>query len=650
MKRTKSHVDLDLYAALFKDIAAWDSNLRQDLDADYRRLCRTVDSRGVSFTMIDMPDACKRLDASLSAGTLSACQLPNTFGKVVDGGTREFLSCLFQRVFDGSGYLYPDVDPTAIFFLRQVLLLSKKVKENCDDITISRAAEEFRKVDEGLRAPTLDWECDTLDLEQGAARLTFASPETQGLDPQAPLPLLQSGDRITAPVPLLRKLDEVCGIVISQFPELDWREITPRHGPGAVADLRTGTDKYLLINWPKKLEDTFPFAYCGQSREDLHLEVGDPTVNHEPPARLLAVPKVLKAPRLIASEPTAHQFLQQGLMAWIRKNLPYSLKPCIDFLSQKPSREFCLRASRTEEFATVDLSSASDRLSCWTVERALASSPSLLRALHSCRTRWLVNATGHGEEFFIKLKKFAAQGSAVTFPVQSIVYACMAIACVLYEKGWIANSTNIRRVSEKLIRVFGDDIIMPSYAVLSLHVLMGHCDLKVNASKTHYKGLFRESCGVDAYDGVDITPLYLRSLTLGSSSEDIVSWIDVINNAYQTGLWHVSDAMIQKIPSGIRKLIPISNGALGVLTLRSFQSISPIGKIRDSRYLHRAEILGLAPSVKTVKRSRETHHSLLQYFLERPRPDTNWRSGYMVRTRLLLRKRWVSTESRVEIG
>lgn len=634
MKRTdKGRVDLDLYAALFKDIVAWDGNLHRDLNADFQRLRRTVDTRGISFIMIDMPDAGKILDSALSRGAISSTFLPITFGKIVDKSSREFLSCLFEKIFDGSGNLDDLVDPTAVFFLRQVLYLSKKVREECDEHSIRTEVESFRKVDANLRVHSLNWDSDTLNASTEARGLSFLDGYRSSSD------LVSYRDMV--PRKLLAYLDQVTGIVSSQFSELDWREIDPRHGTGAVADLRTGTDKYQFRNWPSKLEGTFPSTYFAQSREDLPLDAIPSLSLHEPPARLLAVPKTLKGPRLIASEPTAHQYLQQGLMKWLRYNLPKPLRTCIDFTDQEPSRALCLLASKVGSLATVDLSSASDRLSCWVVERALRTSPSLLTALHASRTRWLTNATGVGEKFFIRLKKFAAQGSAVTFPVQSIVYASMAIACILYEGNRSVNSANIMKAARKL-RVFGDDIIIPSHAVQSLTLLMDHCDLKVNGSKTHYTGYFRESCGMDAYKGVCVTPGYLRSLEYETSPDGVASWVEVSNNFYLKGLWSLADAMVRMIPRKTRELIPVSSQNLGVLTLRSFLPVSSTGRLRDSRYLHRQETLGLTLEARAVTRRRESHQNLLQYFVEKPAQDSNWSAGFLTTVRLRLRKRWVA--------
>jgi len=512
--------------------------------------------------------------------------------------------------------------------------MAKKVREDCSDAAISDEVDVFRKVDEGSRSPQLGWEFDTLDPFE-ARKLSF----TDGYVSEPGICL----ERDRCPIALLRALDQVTGIIFSKMPELDWREVTPRHGTGAVADQQTGTDKYEFRYWPNKLNGFFPYEFFGQHREDLHLETDITYTNHELPAKLLAVPKTLKGPRLITSEPTAHQYLQQALLRWIREHIPFPLNLCIDFRSQDYSRNLCLESSVTGRLATVDLSAASDRLSLWAVERTFRVNSSFLLALHACRTRWVVNHTGVGERFFMKMKKFAGQGSAVTFPVQSMVYACMAIACILFENRREVTPKSIHNAVKQL-RVFGDDIIMPSHAVFSLTVLMAHCGLKVNTSKTHWQGYFRESCGMDAFKGVDVTPLYVRALQLGDSPQEIASWIDVSNNAYLKGLWFLADAMVQKVPAKLRQLLPVSQQELGVLTLRSFQRISSTGKTRFNRDLHREEIRGLQLVTVAERRRRETDQNLLQYFVEDPDPMINWKAGFLVGTRLKLVRRWAPTK------
>jgi hypothetical protein len=632
MKKANSVSDLSLYAALFLDIAAWDEDLRNSLTMDYLWIERLVKTRGMAFIMIDMPEGGKVVDQAFQEGRLWAGLLPNSFGRVLNR-RREFLSGLMSRVFDDDGFLLKDADAKAVYFLRQVLYLAKKVRKECSDAAVLAEVEEFKKVDCGLRSPSLNWLGDALDF------------------PERPLHFRDSfrtrgdaiSDRDRVPIRLLSYVQQVADIVISRYPALDWRVIKPRHGPGAVADGGSGVDKYHFPTWPAKLERVFPFSYFGQSREDLHLteEIVYPSVQ-EPPVRLFAVPKTLKAPRMIASEPVAHQFIQLGLMKWFRDNMPKPLQLSIDFKNQTSSQEACLEASKTwNQLATVDLSAASDRLSCWVVERVFRSNPSILEALHACRTRWLTNASGVGEPFHMTLRKYAPMGNGTTFPVQSIVYTIIAIACAIFEHGGTVSYSRVMREARN-VRVFGDDIILPSSAVTSLVAALDHFDLKVNRKKTFAVGPFRESCGMDAYKGVDVTPLYVRDLLLGNTADSVVSWLDVCKNAARKGLPTLAQHMEHQIPQELRSLLPRSQGSLSCLTRWSyFPGTVEGGKRRYNKRFHRSEVLGLTVENRDVRRTRESHGNLLQYFVENPPPDVIWASGFTVRRRSLLKKRWV---------
>lgn len=632
MKRTDLDMALLLYAALFNDIATWDVGLHDSLVRDYFRIEKITKTRGLSFLMIDLPEAGKVFDNALSAGYLEPEDLPKTLGRPL-GASRELFCSLFAKVFGEDQRLLPNVDPDSVFFLRCCLYMMKKVRKDCSDAAILAEVESFREIDYALRAPSFTWDSDTLHCG--------VSGRVDLMDGYRSTPDLVS-DKDTCPRPLIKVCQAVSDRVISLFPELDWRMIDPKHGPGAVSDARTGTDKFQFHSWPKKLENLFPYSYFAQSREDMHLENDNDEMSpslHEYPTKLIAVPKTLKAPRLIASEPAAHQYLQHGIMRWLREHLPQPLRTCIDFNSQEPSRVLCLEASKHGSLATVDLKAASDRLSLWLVERVFRTNPSVLQAFHASRTRWLTNATGVGPDFFMYLKKFAPQGSGVTFPTQSIVFAIMSIAATMFALNLKVSTLGIKRAS-KLVRVYGDDIILPSVAVPYLADLMAHFELKINASKTHWTGHFRESCGMDAYLGHSVTPLYVRDLKLDITASSLTSWVDVVNNAYSHGLWHVSEVMRLQIPGKLRPLIPVSDRNLGCLTLRTYQPAPPM-KTRISQSLMREEVLGLCAEAKVDKKQRETHHSLLQYFLERPHPEVNWSSGYVVRKRSSLKKRWV---------
>lgn len=630
MNRLVEHIDLEPFAQLFEDICAWNPRLRAPLLADLARMRKLSDTRGPGFVLSTMPAACKVFDRALSRGHLNPSDLPKEFG-LVKGGYREFLGTLMSGVFDSQGNIVPEVDPTNVFFVRSLLCLYKKLVWPCPERNIAAAVVEFFEIEARMRKPTCPWIAD--------------EPEFRGHSRHFSDEILDGSSTflnvdVQPPKPLVRMLQEVCDLLSSKFPALDPLDILPKHGPGAVSDVKSGGDKYTFPCWPAKLERVFPRVAFAQTRPDLHLEVQTNWSCFEFPAKLLAVPKTFDKPRLIASEPVAHQYLQLGMMRWIRDNMPRALRSSINFKSQEPSRVLAKEASIGGEFATVDLSSASDRLSCWVVERAFRCAPALLDALHACRTRWLIDATNSTtEESFTILRKYAPQGNGTTFPVQTMVYTMAAISCVLYEQGSQVTYNSIKDAARN-VRVFGDDIIVPSSVVVSLDLLLTYLGLKLNVGKTHYTGNFRESCGMDAFRGYDVTPIYMSYQRPGSTAGELQSWVDVSNNAHSAGLLHLADWMISVVPKGRRSNIPVSSKDLSCLHFRSFVG-SQYRSTRFNRDLQRDEVRGLVPQNHQRVDRRDSYLDLLQYFVEAPHPETKWVAGVKGRVRSVLAKRWV---------
>jgi hypothetical protein len=88
-------------------------------------------------------------------------------------------------------------------------------------------------------------------------------------------------------------------------------------------------------------------------------------------------------------------------------------------------------------------------------------------------------------------------GNATTFPVQSLIFWAVCVATL--------ESSGFHQPNE--VYVFGDDIIVPAVATPLIMETLAAYGLKVNQRKSFYIGAFRESCGVDAYKGVDVTPI-----------------------------------------------------------------------------------------------------------------------------------------------
>lgn len=626
-------VSIEPLAAVLEDLAVYRKDLAHNNALDLDRIKGIVETRGASILLVDFPDACKLLDASLSSQEFSYQSLPASLRRKKDGcWVPSFFPQLWDEVINWHKY-DGERDANLVFFLRQIYLLYKKLSIPCPDDNVDRAIKEFVQIENQMVPPILDWDLDHMEIRS-----------VHLLDARQDMSLSFGMES------LLRKVQSIADIIVGDFPVLDPMAVIPRHGPGAVADLKTGTDKYLFDNWPSKLatvfeEETFSkYNYAAIGAGKLR--------NHEPPAKLIAVPKTFKGPRLIASEPVAHQFLQQGLRRWFLENLPGTFCRMFDHRSQRKNQKLALAASGNNTgmvYATIDLSSASDRLSCRLVESIFRKRPDILKALHAVRTRWLSYEYRNGQREFLKLKKYANQGSAVTFVLQSIIYSILCLATVMEVQG-------VKRITRDSIykwlehvRVFGDDLIVPSCCRSVLTDLMAIVGLKVNETKSHSNGYFRESCGMDAYDGCDITPFYIKATSFVNTPRDLVSWIDQSNVAHSRGLWHLACWMKGEIPQSIIAKLPVSPRSPGGLYLRTSQhGCRYFGKGRWNTSLQRVEIKQLMLSNRKRKGVRAGDQDILHFHLgsdERQEPtwnDPDRASTWSWSTRMYITSKWVA--------
>lgn len=628
MTKMSSNQALEPLLHIISDVRLWDEGLDCTIDSFFTEVEKRARTRGwQQILLLDLPALGALYDQGLSTGFLDLKRIPEGFGKLDCGRFQDswIFRSLLQHTFDGFGTFDATTPVEVVAATRQLLYLYKKSNFDCPEEAIYNAVTDYIEIEEDTYPPDGTWDHDVWI----PCKFSFS----------------ESGDRLKS-FGLGDRFWRICDLVFGRLTprfQLLPSGVVPKHGPGAVSDVCAKGDKYAFPHWPSKLGGLFPSAQFGYANE--YLAYGDSVGFHserEPPARLLAVPKTFKGPRLIASEPTAHQFLQQGLMAWIRQHMPEVLHTCVNFLDQTPSQEICLDASRTGRFATVDLKSASDRLSCWVVERAFSSNQSLIAALHACRTRTIVDGTGTHADLSLRLKKFAAQGSAVTFPVQTIIYAGLAISAVLYDDGLRQVTSDDVADAARLVRVFGDDIVLPSPNVPTLAVALQALGLKVNASKTHYMGHFRESCGMDAYCGHDVTPVYIVDLQLRPGAEDMASWLEVSNSFHRAGLWRTASWMLQMFDK--RTLASILTSHEAGPGLRAFTYCRGTrfhGRVRMNMSLHRQEAKVLCLSSIAEKRARGNAQDLFQYFVEKPHPETLWSAGVLGRDRVRLMTRWV---------
>jgi hypothetical protein len=674
---------IGVYAALFSDIVAWFPEDATEMERHKTRLLSLVKTRGTKYLTIDLVAAGKHLDRCIECGSYIPSGIAGMRPRKGWAIPRLFEG-LFRRVFTTRGKLRVNPDLQAYRYLRQLFFTAKKVRMVCDDSATFESVAEFFEIDKAIRPASLPWEAD--DLLGGPANPSYLSLDSRrtgptrhdpeyslpGLGDDRPPALLRADGKFRQLLSerhgLMGTIQRVADLVSCDLGWFDPTMIKPKHGPGAVSD-DVGESKYDFPHWPDKLGNLFPaelFAYYNESSVVQDSSDGGPRLSKaEPPSKLIAVPKTQKAPRLIASEPTAHQWIQQGVAdSFISAMAKTLLGSCISIRDQEPSRRLALQASSQRHLSTIDLSSASDRVSCWLVERIFRSNLSFLRAFHACRTRWLVNSIDKKLPKFWKLKKFTTMGSALTFPVQSYIYAIVAIGVEVWyshvgpREGlpgyWSKDYTRIRvstfrrlvREASKRIRVFGDDIIAPVDSTpLLIEVLTG-LGLEVNVHKTFAASFFRESCGIDAYNGVEVTPVYVNGLPNDSEPESLISAIETSNNLFKGGYWRTAAFVETCLPGWVRDGLAVRRVGSGAFGLDSFvgADVSHLKK-RWNDQLHHEEARCYVPLARNRKRKIRGSAALLQYFTENPPPDSDWESGVGLRTSLKLKRQGVPVTS-----
>lgn len=487
-------------------------------DRDLKTIRDRTENEGLSFLTITLPSFARGLEQSLEAKKASPDLFPAfKHGK---GSLPVFLRGLTEKIFDlRTGVLLDEASVTAIFLVRQVSCLYKKVLVPCTEARIASSMQRYSVLDDSIRS------FSTTDSD----RFAF----------------------------LFGKLaDRMCSELFGNF---SVESLVPRHGPGATAQGLRNNQKFLDYVWPSRLgrvfqPDVFRFFNLNHWLEERdRLEEQSP--REELPVRVVPVPKTLKAPRIIAIEPVCMQYAQQSVASYIVQRLESHplTKGSLNFSDQSVNAKLALTSSRDLKMGTIDLSDASDLVSSKLVWRMLKSVPLLRKAVFACRsTRADIPGVG------IKaIAKFASMGSALCFPIESMVFYIIAACAALDSRG-------THRVPKRFnslvrdIRVYGDDIIVPTHLVESTKRWLEALGLKVNMNKTFYRGSFRESCGVDAYNGHDVTPCYVRSLLPSSISETsgIVSTVSLSNQMFLKGFWKTS-AYLKKYVEKMTGALPV---------------------------------------------------------------------------------------------
>lgn len=203
---------------------------------------------------------------------------------------------------------------------------------------------------------------------------------------------------------------------------------------------------------------------------------------------IFTVPKNTQIDRVACKEPDINMFLQKGVGDFIRTRLRAF---GIDLNDQSRNRNLAKFGSLTGSLATLDLSSASDSISRELVHTFL---PVLwFGCLDGIRSQ-IVHIDG--EEHHCEM--FSSMGNGFTFELESLLFFALAKATAYF--------TGTRGV----ISVYGDDLIVPTTLTEPLVEVLEYTGFEVNLEKSFWEGPFRESCGGHYYDGIDITPFFIK--------------------------------------------------------------------------------------------------------------------------------------------
>jgi hypothetical protein len=543
---------------------------------DLRTLKSRVEQEGLSFLTITLPQLADDFDNSLAAGHIVP-QAFRSFKKI--GKARlipAFLGGIIAQVFDKErGSIHDEPDLASIEAVRMLGRCFKKIKLPCTPIRERKAIAKF-VTDESVFEET-------------------------------PAP-----DAIADFLAVARNL---WSRILHDLPDV--RDAWPKHGPGATAERITGNGKYVHKRWHDRLEPYFPlldYAYVSTAYDSPEVQrVKVVSEEEEHPVRIHLVPKTLKTPRIIAIEPVCMQYAQQALSSMLIEKLEDDpvTSGHINFSDQGINRDLALRASADMSMATIDMSSASDRVPRDLALNMFNSAPDFQAALDACRSRMAMLPDGR----IIDLKKFASMGSATCFPVEAMYFYTICVLALIREAG-LPITTDTVKLCASRVYVYGDDILVPTGSAPLVVDTLHEYYCKVNTQKSYWTGRFRESCGLDAYDGEPVTPVYIRSIAPNNRKQvsEIVSWVETSNLLYLRGYWKSAEFMISRVEKILGTDLPIIGPDAPCLGKLSFQGRLSVG--RWSKTLHRPEVKGWVVQPIYVRDEIDSYAALTKSLLK----------------------------------
>lgn len=600
---------LTIIAALLRDVSqthpeAFNTHAADQTFCKVRKRCA---SEGIFFLTKTLPRLGKAFDKALSGcHPLNSTEL--RFERSEAGSQLpRFLGELIGKVLLPNGVLKPELDVSSncatatessesayaasvVRSIRNVLFVFYKLNIPYDESQEQQVLEKFERTDREL-------------IETDRQLQTISSNVDRSIAERTPRRCHPKGSQFVSVV--TREARILLSNLLASFDPYD---IRPRHGPGVVSTRERLWDKYLWRNVDKKITNVYPldayfYASPGHVCDSLHSLVAMSDKSH--PARVLLVPKDSRGPRLISCEPVDKQWIQQGLgRALVKLVEQHPLtKENVRFTDQSANRNVALMSSRDGRYATLDLNEASDRVSSVLVR--LLFPEWFIPFLEACRSDETRLPCGR----IVKLNKFAPMGSALCFPVLALVVWSILSAGAPDE------------YTRNRILVYGDDVIVPGdYAETSIELLESF-GLKINRDKSCTKGSLRESCGMDAFKGVCVTPLRIREVWSSlPSAGSYTTWIAYANQYWDMKYYHCYNVIVDWLEAQYGP-IPSKDLNISCPSLSGVRGRVSGFKTRWNPALHRVEHRVLDIHTPVVHKHLPGWVMLLRYFVEGT-PDT----------------------------
>jgi hypothetical protein len=518
---------IQIYIALLRDVQTRHSEVfkAKELRLTIQKVLNRCSSEGLSFLTKTLPRLGKLLDRGLTGDCKFDCTKLAFERRSPSSKLPKFLGELFELVFSSDGSILQTPCVECIKDLRQLLFIFYKLELAYTDSQEQRVLSSFEKT----------------ETELGSWNAMFSAMRKH-INANVYHSSLFTDDMLH-----IARLTKV--ILSDLFSKFDPRDICPRHGPGVVSTRERLEGKFVFRQISPRLAAYYPIdEYFYASLGHVCDEVSrlNSTDLCESSARVILVPKDSRGPRLISCEPLAFQWIQQGLgraIVQLVENHPLT-RFNIHFTDQSPNRCGAAFGSITGEYATLDLKDASDRV-CVELVRLLFPEH-ISEFLLAARSESTTLPDGR----VLKLNKYAPMGSALCFPVLSLV--CWALLHAgLSDARSIPGRKGVREIShtdtyDNGILVYGDDVIVRAAQAANAIQLLESFGLLVNRDKSCCTGFFRESCGLDAYLGVDVTPVRLRTLWRYDRRPDVyTSYLAFANLMWERDNYNAYESIVR---------------------------------------------------------------------------------------------------------